>query len=88
MPEPVRFFNSLPPAPALGLGGAGGYPAAIKTVAEWFPQRERTPAAGTLNAGANVGALVTPLLVPLLVLAFGWRAAFVVTGAMGPKQTF
>ncbi len=68
---------------ALGLGEAGGYPAAIKTVAEWFPQRERALAAGILNAGANVGALVTPVVVPLLALAFGWRAAFVVTGAMG-----
>lgn len=68
---------------ALGVGEAGGYPASIKAVSEWFPKRERALAAGILNAGANVGALATPIIVPLLVVAFGWRAAFVVTGALG-----
>jgi len=68
---------------ALGLGEAGGYPAAIKAVSEWFPKRERALAAGILNAGANLGAVATPILAPLIVLAFGWRAAFVVTGTLG-----
>jgi len=66
-----------------GLGEAGGYPAAIKAVSEWFPKRERALAAGILNAGANLGAVATPILAPLIVLAFGWRAAFVVTGTLG-----
>jgi ACS family hexuronate transporter-like MFS transporter len=68
---------------ALGLGEAGGFPAAIKAVSEWFPKRERALAAGIFNAGSNVGALLTPLLVPLIVQHFGWRAAFVITGLTG-----
>jgi ACS family hexuronate transporter-like MFS transporter len=68
---------------ALGLGEAGGFPASIKAVSEWFPKRERALAAGIFNAGSNVGALLTPLLVPLIVLHFGWRAAFVITGLTG-----
>ncbi|UAJ09031.1 MFS transporter [Polymorphobacter megasporae] len=67
----------------LGLGEAGNFPAGIKTIAEWFPKRERALAAGLMNAGSNVGAVITPLLVPVLVLAFGWRSAFIVTGAIG-----
>ena len=68
---------------ALGIGEAGGFPGAIKAVSEWFPKRERALATGLFNAGANVGALVTPILVPVLVLAWGWRAAFLVTGLSG-----
>jgi MFS transporter, ACS family, hexuronate transporter len=67
----------------LGLGEAGNFPAAIKTVAEWFPKRERALATGIFNAGANVGAVATPLLVPLIVRWWGWQAAFLVTGAVG-----
>ena len=68
---------------ALGLGEAGGFPGAVKAVSEWFPKRERAFATGLFNAGANVGALVTPILVPVLVLAWGWRAAFLITGISG-----
>ena len=64
----------------LGIGEAGNFPAGIKAVTEWFPARERAFAIGIFNAGANIGAIVTPLLVPLLVVAYGWRAAFVITG--------
>ncbi|HEX8413594.1 MAG TPA: MFS transporter [Sphingomicrobium sp.] len=67
----------------LGLGEAANFPAAIKTVAEWFPRHERALAAGILNAGANVGALATPIVVPLLTIYFGWEAAFIVTGLLG-----
>nr|WP_295663685.1 MFS transporter [Polymorphobacter sp.] len=67
----------------LGLGEAGNFPAGIKTIAEWFPKRERALAAGLMNAGSNVGAVITPLIVPILVLSFGWRSAFIVTGAVG-----
>jgi MFS transporter, ACS family, hexuronate transporter len=65
----------------LGLGEAGNFPAGLKAVAEWFPAEERAFATGLFNAGANVGAVVTPLVVPALTLAFGWRAAFLATGA-------
>jgi MFS transporter, ACS family, hexuronate transporter len=68
---------------ALGLGEGGNFPASIKTVAEWFPKRERAFATGIFNAGTNVGAIVTPILVPWIVLHWGWRPAFVATGAVG-----
>jgi ACS family hexuronate transporter-like MFS transporter len=68
---------------ALGLGESGNFPGAIKTVAEWFPPTERSLATGILNAGTNVGAIVTPLVVPWIALTWGWRAAFLATGALG-----
>ncbi|HEV8377319.1 MAG TPA: MFS transporter [Tepidisphaeraceae bacterium] len=68
---------------ALGLGEAGNFPAAIKTVAEWFPKRERALATGIFNAGTNVGAIVAPLLVPWITLKWGWEWAFLITGAAG-----
>jgi ACS family hexuronate transporter-like MFS transporter len=68
---------------ALGLGEAGYFPGAIKTVAEWFPKKERALATGIFNAGTNVGALVTPLVVPWIALTYGWQEAFIVTGAVG-----
>lgn len=64
----------------LGIGEAGNFPAGIKAVTEWFPAKERALAVGIFNAGANIGAVVTPLIVPWLTVAYGWRAAFVVTG--------
>src|SRR6202047_2784057 len=65
----------------LGLGESGGFPASLKAVSKWFPQKERALAVGVFNAGSNVGAIVTPLVVPAITLVWGWRAAFVVTGA-------
>ena len=67
----ARFF--------LGLGEAGNFPSAIKTVAEWFPQSERSLATGIFNSGANVGAIVAPAVIPLITLHFGWQAAFLST---------
>jgi MFS transporter, ACS family, aldohexuronate transporter len=67
----------------LGLGESANFPGAIKTVAEWFPQRERALAAGIFNAGTNTGAILTPLLVPWIVLRWGWQPAFIVTGSLG-----
>ena len=68
---------------ALGIGEAGNFPAAIKTVAEWFPKRERALATGIFNAGSNVGAIVAPLTVPFIALHWGWQWAFVIVGAIG-----
>jgi ACS family hexuronate transporter-like MFS transporter len=68
---------------ALGVGESGNFPAAIKTVAEWFPTRERAFATGIFNAGSNVGAILTPIMVPWIALTWGWRAAFIATGALG-----
>ena len=68
---------------ALGIGEAGNFPASIKTVAEWFPKKERALATGIFNSGTNVGALVTPLLVPWIALHWGWQWAFIITGVTG-----
>lgn len=67
-----RFF--------LGLGESGNFPAAIKTVAEWFPKRERALATGLFNSGTSVGAILVPLTVPWIVSHLGWQAAFLFTG--------
>lgn len=67
----------------LGLGEAGNFPAAIKTVAEWFPKKERALATGIFNSGANIGAVVAPILVPWILGIYGWQMAFIVTGAVG-----
>lgn len=69
----ARFF--------LGLGESGNFPAAIKATAEWFSPKERALATGIFNSGAGVGAILAPFIVPKVVLHFGWRAAFLVTGA-------
>jgi MFS transporter, ACS family, hexuronate transporter len=68
---------------ALGVGEAGNFPAAIKTVAEWFPKKERAFATGLFNAGSNVGAIVAPLTVPWIASKYGWQTAFILTGAIG-----
>jgi MFS transporter, ACS family, hexuronate transporter len=65
---------------SLGLGESGNFPAAIKTVAEWFPQSERSLATGLFNSGANLGAVLAPLIVPWITLRYGWHAAFLATG--------
>jgi ACS family hexuronate transporter-like MFS transporter len=67
----------------LGIGESGNFPAAIKTVAEWFPKKERALATGIFNSGTNIGAIVAPIAVPAIVMACGWQAAFIITGAIG-----
>lgn len=71
----------------LGLGESGNFPAAIKTVAEWFPKKERALATGIFNSGANIGAIVAPILIPWAIYAFAsnpshpaWQAGFIITG--------
>jgi ACS family hexuronate transporter-like MFS transporter len=66
----------------LGLGESANFPAAIKAVAEWFPEKERALATGILNSGSNVGAMVAPFLVPFVALRLGWQAVFFVTGGL------
>jgi ACS family hexuronate transporter-like MFS transporter len=67
----------------LGVGEATNFPSAIKTVSEWFPKKERSFATGIFNAGANVGIIITALCVPFIIAHWGWRASFIVTGAVG-----
>ena len=72
---------------AFGIGEAGNFPASIKTVAEWFPKRERALATGIFNSGSNFGAMIAALFVPWCMICFGdqkgWKMAFIFTGAAG-----
>ncbi|QIP15521.1 MFS transporter [Spirosoma aureum] len=67
----------------LGIGEAGNYPAAVKTVAEWFPQKERGLATGLFNAGTSIGVVVAVLVVPWILNNYGWHEVFWITGALG-----
>jgi len=67
----------------LGAGESGNFPSAIKTVAEWFPKKERALATGIFNTGTNVGPIFMPFLVYWMYNAYGWRTAFIVTGLLG-----
>jgi ACS family hexuronate transporter-like MFS transporter len=70
-----------------GVGEAGNFPASIKTVAEWFPKRERALATAVFNSGSNFGAMIAALFVPWCMIYFGeqrgWKMAFIITGAAG-----
>jgi ACS family hexuronate transporter-like MFS transporter len=67
----------------LGIAEGGNFPAAIKTVTEWFPRQQRALATGLFNAGSNVGAVLCPLVIPWLAHRWGWQSAFLATGALG-----
>jgi len=67
----------------LGITESGNFPSAIKVTAEWFPKKERALATGIFNSGSNIGAIVAPLTVPFIAEQWGWRWAFIITGAVG-----
>ena len=67
---------------ALGIGESGSFPSALKAVTEWFPKKERALATGLFNAGSNIGAIITPFIVAALTISYGWRGAFIITGAV------
>jgi ACS family hexuronate transporter-like MFS transporter len=67
----------------LGISEAGNFPAANKAIAEWFPKKERALAFGIMNSGTNVGAILAPLAIPAMLVAWGWQAAFIITGSLG-----
>ena len=67
----------------LGISEAGNFPAAIKTIAEWFPKKERALATGIFNSGTNIGAIIAPIVVPWLASQYGWQMAFIATGLVG-----
>jgi MFS transporter, ACS family, hexuronate transporter len=67
----------------LGLGEGGNFPTCIKTVATWFPVRDRALATGIFNSGSNIGAMLAPLIGALVVALSGWQVAFYVTGMIG-----
>lgn len=68
---------------ALGIGESANFPAAVKSVAEWFPKKERAFAAGLFNSGSNVGAITAPVIVSGITLAMGWKWAFIIIGVLG-----
>jgi ACS family hexuronate transporter-like MFS transporter len=74
----LRFFRFT-----LGLGEAGNFPSAIKTVAEWFPVKERSKAVGIFNAGANIGIIFTAATVPFVIIHIGWQYTFLLTSSLG-----
>ena len=76
-------FGFLIARSALGVTEAGNFPAAIKTVAEWFPKKERALATGMFNSGTNIGAILAPLTVPFIAATWGWQWAFIITGLIG-----
>jgi ACS family hexuronate transporter-like MFS transporter len=67
----------------LGVSESGNFPAANKTVAMWFPKKERAYATGIYNSGANIGAIIAPLTVPFIAIYWGWQWAFILTGTVG-----
>lgn len=67
----------------LGAGESGNFMAAFKAVSEWYPAKERAFVNGLINAGASVGAIIAPPVVTWIAIQYGWRVAFVVTGALG-----
>lgn len=67
----------------LGMGEAGNWPAGVKVVAEWFPERERALASGLFNAGSSIGAILAPPLIVWILLRHGWQASFVAVGVSG-----
>jgi len=74
----LAFFRGV-----LGVGEAGNFPAAAKTVSQWFPPKERTVAMGIINIGSGVGSMIAQPLVVVLILSFSWHAAFLFTGIAG-----
>ena len=68
---------------ALGIGESANFPAAVKSVAEWFPMKERAFATGLFNSGSTAGAIIAPIMVTSFTVTLGWRWAFIATGALG-----
>lgn len=67
----------------LGLGEAGNFPAGMKAIAEWFPKKERALAAGIFNSGTSVGVVVALLITPWILVSYGWKEVFIITGGLG-----
>ncbi len=67
----------------LGFSESANFPAAIKSVAEWFPKKERALATSIFNSGTNIGSILAPVIVAFITIHYGWRWAFIITGALG-----
>ncbi|NMA74408.1 MAG: MFS transporter [Bacteroidales bacterium] len=80
---PVSVIGFMFSRIILAIGESGNFPAAIKTVGEWFPPKERSLATGIFNSGANIGAIIAPLVVPVIAYRWGWQWAFILVGIIG-----
>ena len=80
---PVSVLGFMFSRVILAIGESGNFPAAIKTVGDWFPAKERSLATGIFNSGANIGAIIAPLLVPFIAYRWGWQLAFIIVGVVG-----
>lgn len=80
---PATVLGFIAARVALGLTEGGNFPGAIKTVAEWFPVKERALATGIFNSGTNVGAMVCPIAVPWVASHLGWASTFYLMGGLG-----
>ena len=67
----------------LGFGESANFPSAVKSVAEWFPKKERALANSLFNSGTNIGAIAAPVIVSGITILYGWQWAFVLTGLLG-----
>jgi ACS family hexuronate transporter-like MFS transporter len=67
----------------LGFLEGGAVPAALRGISEWFPTRERAAATGVFAAGTPIGTMIAAPIIAFVTIGFGWRAAFVITGAAG-----
>ena len=86
----ASVFNHAVIRSLFGIGEAGNFPASIKTVAEWFPKKERALATGIFNSGSNIGAMLASITVPIIAYDTwfggaikGWEMAYLLTGAIG-----
>jgi MFS transporter, ACS family, hexuronate transporter len=91
------LFGQIAARGVFGAGESGNFPASIKTVAEWFPKKERALATGIFNSGSNIGAMICALIIPVILAAWnpsegnslffgifhGWQMAFIITGLLG-----
>jgi ACS family hexuronate transporter-like MFS transporter len=77
------FLSFLSLRVLLGIGEAANFPAASKAIAEWFPRSERSMAFGILTVGPGLGAVLSPPLIGVLIIYMGWKAAFIISGAIG-----
>lgn len=91
------LFGQIAARGIFGAGESGNFPASIKTVAEWFPKKERALATGIFNSGSNIGAMICALAIPIILAAWnpnegnslflgifhGWQMAFIITGLIG-----
>ena len=77
------FRGFLVARTTLGLGEAATFPGAVRTVMLTLPPRARMRGIGITASGASLGALLTPIIMTPVAAAWGWRAAFWFTGAVG-----